>query len=135
MLIKTVAQTILIYMMSCFKWPNSLCDDMTNIVWKFWWVKKGMGEKWHGLAGISYVNPRHWEQGRSYMLGMAPPKFLKISFYYIEIFNISIISPQKWDLPPFSPTIWVGPIMFLKKLSNLSSSYREYIISQIHFLW
>ena len=25
--------------------------------------------------------------------------------------------------------------MFLKKLSNLSSSYREYIVSQIHFLW
>ena len=30
---------------------------------------------------------------------VAPPKFFKISFYYIEIFNISIISPQKWDFP------------------------------------
>ena len=61
------------------------------------------------------------------------PKFLKISLYYIEIFNILIISPQKWDLA--FPNICVGPIMFLKKLSNLSSSYRECIVSQIHFLW
>ena len=28
------------------------------------------------------------------------PKFLKISLYYIEIFNILIISPQKWNLAP-----------------------------------
>ena len=58
---------------------------------------------------------------------------MKISFYYKEIFDILIISPQKWDLA--LPNICFGPIMFLKKLSNLSSSYRERIVSQIHFLW
>ena len=51
-----------------------------------------------------------WEEleppaGAELHVRVAPPKFLKISFYYIEIFNISIISPQKWDLPPLPSTI------------------------------
>ena len=88
---------------------------------------KAIGPKWgwgDGLARqaqwalalmpIQYMLfniPFGWNQGRSYM---CPPKFLIFFFYYIEIFNILIISPKKWDLAP--PTIWVGPIMFLKKV-------------------
>ena len=64
-----------------------------------------------------------------------PPqkKFLKFFFYYVENFNILIINPQKGDLTP--STIWVGPIIFFKKLSNLSGGYWEHIVSQIYFLW
>ena len=32
--------------------------------------------------------------------GHGPQKFLNFFLYYIEIFNILIISPQKWDLAP-----------------------------------
>ena len=36
-LIKIVAQTIPTYTMSCFKIPDSLCDEMTNLIRNFWW--------------------------------------------------------------------------------------------------
>ena len=39
-LIKAVAQDIFTYMMSCFKIPDSLCDDMTTMIQNFWWGKK-----------------------------------------------------------------------------------------------
>ncbi|XP_075659272.1 uncharacterized protein LOC142629188 [Castanea sativa] len=36
-LIKAVAQAVLSYTMSCFKLPNSLCDELTGMVRQFWW--------------------------------------------------------------------------------------------------
>ena len=36
-LIKAVAQAIPTYTMSCFKIPDSLCDEMTNLISNFWW--------------------------------------------------------------------------------------------------
>ena len=36
-LIKAVAQTIPTYTMSCFKVPDSLCDEMTSLIRNFWW--------------------------------------------------------------------------------------------------
>ena len=35
-LIKAVAQAIPTYAMSCFKIPDSLCDEMTNLIRNFW---------------------------------------------------------------------------------------------------
>ena len=36
-LIKTVAQAVLMYTMSVVTLPNTLCDEMKNMVHKFWW--------------------------------------------------------------------------------------------------
>lgn len=36
-LIKAVAQTIPTYTMSCFKVPDSLCDEMTSLITNLWW--------------------------------------------------------------------------------------------------
>ena len=36
-LIKAMAQAIPIYMMTCFKIPNSFCDDLTSMIRNFWW--------------------------------------------------------------------------------------------------
>ena len=36
-LIKAVAQAILAYTMSVFKLPDNLCDEMTSMIWAFWW--------------------------------------------------------------------------------------------------
>lgn len=38
--IKAVAQAIPTYRISCFKLPNSQCDDMTSLVQNFWWAQK-----------------------------------------------------------------------------------------------
>ena len=39
-LIKAIAQAIPIYTMSVFKLPNTLCDEMTNMVQKFRWGQR-----------------------------------------------------------------------------------------------
>ena len=39
-LIKVVAQVIPTYIMNCFKIPNSLCEDLTSMIWNFWWGQK-----------------------------------------------------------------------------------------------
>ena len=36
-LIKVVAKVIPIYTISCFKIPDSLCEDLTSMIRNFWW--------------------------------------------------------------------------------------------------
>ena len=36
-LIKAIAQAIPTYTMSCFKIPDSFCDEMTSLIRNFWW--------------------------------------------------------------------------------------------------
>ena len=57
MLIKAIAQAIPTYTMSCFKIPDSLCDEWTSLIRNFWWGKKQNERKMAGLAGTNYVNP------------------------------------------------------------------------------
>ena len=40
-LIKVVAQVVATYTMSCFKLPDSICEELTSMVRKFWWGQKG----------------------------------------------------------------------------------------------
>ena len=39
-LIEAVAIAIPTYTMSCFKIPDSLCDELTTMIRKFWWRQK-----------------------------------------------------------------------------------------------
>ena len=39
-LIKAVAQTIPTYIMSCFKLPDTLCEELTSMIRNFWWGQK-----------------------------------------------------------------------------------------------
>ena len=57
--IKVVTQAIPMYTMSVFKIPNTLYDEMTSMVWNFWWGKWMEKIKWHGLVGIRFVH-RSW---------------------------------------------------------------------------
>ena len=50
-LIKVAAQAIHTYIMSCFKIPESLCDEQTSMVRNFWWGQKGDQKK---MAWISW---------------------------------------------------------------------------------
>ena len=39
-LIKAATQAIPTHTMSCFKIPDSLCDDLTRMIRNFWWGQK-----------------------------------------------------------------------------------------------
>ena len=46
-LIKAVIQAIPIYTMNCFKLPISLCNDLEELICKFWWRERGDQRKIH----------------------------------------------------------------------------------------
>jgi hypothetical protein len=46
-LIKSVALTIPVYTVCCFKIPNCLCIEINSMVNKFWWGQKEMERKIH----------------------------------------------------------------------------------------
>ena len=39
-LIKAVTQTIPTYIMSCFKLPDTLCEELMSMIHNFWWGQK-----------------------------------------------------------------------------------------------
>lgn len=50
-LIKAVAQVIPTYAMSCFKIPDALCEEMTNLMRNFWW---GQQKEKRKMAWLSW---------------------------------------------------------------------------------
>ena len=50
-MIKVVAQAIPTYAMSCFKIPDSLCEEMTSLMRNFWW---GQQKEERKMAWISW---------------------------------------------------------------------------------
>ncbi len=44
-LIKAVIQSIPTYAISCFKFPNGLCSEITSMATKFWWGQWGVDGK------------------------------------------------------------------------------------------
>jgi hypothetical protein len=51
-LIKAIAQAIPVYVMSVFKLPFGLCDELTKIIRRYWWVLKTGKGKLTGSLGI-----------------------------------------------------------------------------------
>jgi hypothetical protein len=49
-IIKSVAQAMATYMMSIFKLPTGLCDELTHIVRNFWWGDEPDHRKVHWIV-------------------------------------------------------------------------------------
>ncbi|KAL8501348.1 hypothetical protein ACS0TY_020769 [Phlomoides rotata] len=61
-LIKSVAQTIPIFIMSYFKLPHTVIDKIrASIIW-FWWGQKGEEKRTHWLRWKDFCRPK-WEGG------------------------------------------------------------------------
>lgn len=76
-LIKSVAQAVPVYSMSCFKFPRGLCQHINSLIGKFWWGSK------EGERKANWVS---WEV-------MTRPKYMKdLGFHDIELFNLALLA-------------------------------------------
>ena len=54
-LIKAVAQAIPTYTISCFKLPDTLCEELTSMIRNFWWAQKQDERKLNWMSGINFA--------------------------------------------------------------------------------
>lgn len=82
-LIKAVAQAILIYIMSCYRIPDGVCKKIESLLAKFWWGAK------HGDRKIHWMS--WYRMSRSKGSG-------GMGFKGIKDFNSSLLGKQFWRL-------------------------------------
>ena len=82
-LIKSVAQAIPTYLMSCFKLPRGLCHHINGLLRSFWWGSKEGKRRTCWVAWEDMTKPKQWG-------GMG--------FRDIELFNLVLLARQAWRI-------------------------------------
>ena len=90
-LIKSVAQAIPSYTMSCFKFLDASCDELAGMVRQFWW---GQQENHNKLAWVS------WDKM------CAPKEERGMGFRDLKAFNIALLAKQGWRLQTCSNSLF-----------------------------
>ena len=90
-LIKSVAQAVPAYSMSCFLLPNKLCRELTRMITQFWWEQMKNEKK---LAWLI------WDKM------CLPKKKGGLGFRDLKSFNLALLSKQGWRLQTNSTSLF-----------------------------
>ncbi|KAM5569208.1 hypothetical protein ABKV19_016627 [Rosa sericea] len=90
-MIKSVATSIPAYPMSCFKFPKTLCTQISSALARFWW-------------GNSITDGLHWKDWQS--LG-ASKVIGGLGFRHLESFNLALLAKQAWRILESPNSLWV----------------------------
>ena len=82
-LVKSVAQGVSVFSMSCFKLPRGLCEHLNMLIRKFWWGSKEGKRKPHWVSWKTMTQPK----------GMGALRFKDF-----ELFNLAMVARQAWRI-------------------------------------
>ena len=82
-LIKSILQALPVYAMGIFKFPASLCEELSHIIRNFWWGDEDDRRKTHWLAWDKLTRPKG-EGG--------------MGFRNLRLFNQALLTKKAWRL-------------------------------------
>uniref|UniRef100_A0A8I6X8W7 Reverse transcriptase zinc-binding domain-containing protein n=1 Tax=Hordeum vulgare subsp. vulgare TaxID=112509 RepID=A0A8I6X8W7_HORVV len=89
-LVKTVAQAIPTYAMSCFYLTKSFCEELSSLLGRYWWSQQDKEDTIHWIS---------WEK-------LTKPKSMGgLGFRDMECFNRAMLSRQIWRLIQFRDSL------------------------------
>uniref|UniRef100_A0A2N9HCL8 Reverse transcriptase domain-containing protein n=1 Tax=Fagus sylvatica TaxID=28930 RepID=A0A2N9HCL8_FAGSY len=100
-LIKTIAQAIPTYTMSCFKLPKVWCDSVNSLVSKYWWGQSKEENKIHWINWGRLCTPK--DEG-----GMG--------FRDLNCFNLALLAKQGWAKLGSNPSFMWRSILAAREL-------------------
>ena len=117
-LLKSVAQAMPTYTMSCFKVPSRLCKEISSLMSNFWW------------GDINGNNKIHWCSWRK--ITQEKDKG-GLGFKDLEAFNTALLGKQVWRLIT-QPNLLVSQVMRSKYYSR-TSIFRCKVPNNASWLW